>query len=411
MLLPGTFLGVWNLISISNEHSVASLSPAWIQAHGHAQIFGWIGTFIIGIGYYSLSKMGAIPDFASSRGWTSWALWTLGVSLRWIANVSLWRWRIVLPASALLELAAFLIFYFTVSRHKSNGSRRRIETWMLLIIGSTAGFLILLLFNAGISFWLALNAGAPEIPHWLDQRFLVLATWGVPVLAVWGFNARWVPAFIGLPPSTGSGLRAALILCAAGVFAALAGYFPLAAAALMIASATAALSLNIFDRAEKPAALRGVHPSLAAFIRLCYIWLGVAALLGLWAAIADRNGGIWGASRHALTVGFLAGMIFAIGPRVLPAFSGGRQLFSPALMRVACGLLNLGCLLRVSSEIPAYEGFAKAFWRILPVSAVVELIAVTLFALNLALTLARAAAPLDDPTLYKISSTPRTNQI
>ena len=51
MLLPGTFLGVWNLISISNRHGLASLSPSWIQAHGHAQIFGWIGTFIIGIGY------------------------------------------------------------------------------------------------------------------------------------------------------------------------------------------------------------------------------------------------------------------------------------------------------------------------------------------------------------------------
>ena len=58
MLLPGTFLGVWNLISISNRHALAALSAAWLQAHGHAQIFGWIGTFVIGIGYYSLSKMG-----------------------------------------------------------------------------------------------------------------------------------------------------------------------------------------------------------------------------------------------------------------------------------------------------------------------------------------------------------------
>src|SRR5690606_18896814 len=57
MLLPGTFLGVWNLISISSHHDLETLSPAWIQAHGHAQIFGWIGTFILGIGFYSLSKM------------------------------------------------------------------------------------------------------------------------------------------------------------------------------------------------------------------------------------------------------------------------------------------------------------------------------------------------------------------
>ena len=57
MLLPGTFLGVWNLISISGHRSASAISPAWIQAHGHAQIFGWIGTFILGIGFYSIPKM------------------------------------------------------------------------------------------------------------------------------------------------------------------------------------------------------------------------------------------------------------------------------------------------------------------------------------------------------------------
>ena len=61
LLLPGTFLGVWNLISISNRHALDSLSPAFLQAHGHAQIFGWIGTFILGIGFYSLTKMGNLP--------------------------------------------------------------------------------------------------------------------------------------------------------------------------------------------------------------------------------------------------------------------------------------------------------------------------------------------------------------
>src|SRR6516165_3460726 len=166
MLLPGTFLGVWNLVSISSEHSLSSLSAAWLQAHGHAQIFGWIGTFVIGIGYYSLSKMGAIAPFAISRGWLSWVLWTSGVVLRWTANVSLWNWRTLLPLSAGLELAAFLIFFVTVSRHPRTG--RGIDAWMLLVIASTIGFLALLLFNAGIAAYLAIRGDAPEIPHWLD---------------------------------------------------------------------------------------------------------------------------------------------------------------------------------------------------------------------------------------------------
>ena len=32
LLLPGTFLGVWNLVSISGRHSLAGLSPSWLQA-------------------------------------------------------------------------------------------------------------------------------------------------------------------------------------------------------------------------------------------------------------------------------------------------------------------------------------------------------------------------------------------
>lgn len=117
MLLPGTFLGVWNLISISNRRALDSLSPAWLQAHGHAQVFGWIGTFILGIGFYSLSKMGRLKPFAVSRGWTCFALWTSGAALRWIAGVVQWEWRILLPLSGLLELAGFLLFFYTIAGH------------------------------------------------------------------------------------------------------------------------------------------------------------------------------------------------------------------------------------------------------------------------------------------------------
>jgi uncharacterized protein involved in response to NO len=403
MLLPGTFLGVWNLLSISSEQSLGSLSASWIQAHGHAQIFGWIGTFIIGIGYYSLSKMGTILPFAVIRGWLSWGLWTAGVTIRWIANVALWEWRILLPLSAALELAAFLIFFLTISRHERSGRKKGIEAWMVLVIASTAGFLVLLLMNAAISANLALSGPAPEFPHWLDQRFLVLATWGFPVLAVWGFNARWLPAFMGLPVASAKALLASLGACSLGVVSALAGDFRAGSSLLVVASFTAVAALNVFDSAQRPPALQGVHKSFPALVRLCYFWLMVASVLSVWAAASDRNGGIWGASRHALTVGFLAAMIFAIGPRILPAFCGGRQLFSPRLMLAASSLLNVGCLLRVSSEIPAYEGFAAVAWRVLPYSAITEMIAVSLFAINLALTLARPPAPAGDPKLYTIT--------
>lgn len=63
-------------------------------------------------------------------------------------------------------------------------------------------------------------------------------------------------------------------------------------------------------------------------------------------------------------------------------------------MFASLALLNVGCLLRVTSEIPAYEGYLRQAWSVLPVSAVVEMTAVTLFAANLVVTLLRPPAHL-----------------
>ena len=145
MLMPGTFLGLWNLVSISGSRSLETMSPAWIQAHGHAQLFGWIGSFIIGIGFYSLSKMAKLAPLEVSRAWWSWALWTAGVALRWVTNLYSWHWRELLPMSAVMELVAFLIFFRTVSRHQSEpagiSEHHKRPAWMWLVIGSTLGFL------------------------------------------------------------------------------------------------------------------------------------------------------------------------------------------------------------------------------------------------------------------------------
>lgn len=40
LALPGTLLGVWNLLNISGHLSSAVPATAWIQAHGQAQVFG-----------------------------------------------------------------------------------------------------------------------------------------------------------------------------------------------------------------------------------------------------------------------------------------------------------------------------------------------------------------------------------
>jgi hypothetical protein len=162
-----------------------------------------------------------------------------------------------------------------------------------------------------------------------------------------------------------------------------------AALALLAGMALAVFALGLFESAVRPAKVKGVHRSFPSFVRMAYAWALVAAGLGVWAASAGNAGGIWGASRHALTVGFLATMVFAIGQRVLPAFAGTHALFSTKLMFVALLLLGAGCALRVSSEILAYQGWVTSAWSWLPASAVTEMAAVTVFAANVVLSFIR----------------------
>src|SRR5262245_44433957 len=201
MLLPGTFLGVCNLLSISTARSPDSVPAGWIQAHGHAQIFGWIGTFILGIGFYSIPKLRRITPFAVSEGWVCWAVWTAGVLLRWAVSSYGWNWRLLLPLSAGFELSAFLIFFRAVAGHRpSPGSKSGFEGWAILVIGGTAGLLITLLLNFIEAVSLSLGGASPAFPANFDQRFLTLAAWGFLVPFVWGCSARWMPAFLGLQP-------------------------------------------------------------------------------------------------------------------------------------------------------------------------------------------------------------------
>ena len=388
MLLPGTFLGVWNLVSISGRRAAESISPAWIQAHGHAQVLGWIGSFILGIGFYSIPKLrGGLKPFALWSAWLTGAIWMVGVLLRWLANVYLWQWRLLLPASAGLELAAFLIFFHAVSQHKPQDSgRRRLDIWIVVVIVAAMGLLATLVLNLGATLWLAVRGSSPAFPQAFDQRFLVIAAWGFMVPFVWGFSARWLPTFLGTQPPSNRLLESAVVLHVMAIVLGLAGFFRATTALIMLSSSLALVALRIFAKPEKAAKTKGIHGSFPFFVRTAYVWLMVAALLGIWAANAQNPSGIWGASRHALTVGFIAMMVFCIGQRVLPAFSGMRLLFSPNLMFVGLLLLLVGCIVRVSGEVLAYQEMVPAAWVWLPYSAILELSAVTLFAANLIIT-------------------------
>jgi uncharacterized protein involved in response to NO len=392
LALPGTLLGVLNLLSIAEHQASNAASTAWIQAHGHAQLFGWVGTFILGISLYVLPKFLGRPMVKFGLAWTVWGMWTVGVAWRWWIGVTAEHWRIGLGVSAVLELTAFLLsqyaLWFVRKQSPAGAPQKKMPVDLASWLGLT-GFLSLglaLVLNLVISIGVIQNGQIPVFPPVPDRAFLLVALWGFAVPVAWSYSTRFVTIFLSLErPSQSATTWLAVGVTAVVVFA-LSHQFLLADLLALALTLAAAWTLRVFRPSVRAPKRIGVYPHYDAFVRLSYAWLIVGAILGVLADLLPNLTGLGGASRHAVTVGFLAILIFSIGPRILPSFLNGRELQSPRLMAATLWLVSLGCFLRVSSESIAYST-AGISWEVLPVSALLELSAVVIFVANMGMTI------------------------
>lgn len=393
MLLPGTLVGVLNLFRISAAHDSHSVSPAWVQAHGHAQLFGWLGTFILGIGFYVLPRL-RLSELKRCAPWVTYALWTSGVVMRWLPGNTLWHWRVLMPLGAAFEAIATIIFFCAIFVPARRGVDDAWQKSLVMIGAAAAGFIATMLLHLDECLRLALHGDAPVFENSFNQGFLVAATFGFIVPFIWGFATRWLPPLLGFAPTRKTLLVPSIVVLFAGVALAAIGQLFASAIVLLVASAIYLVALRIFEPAAKEPKLRGVHPTIGIFVRLSFAWMVIAAVLFVVATMLPMPNGFVGASRHALTVGFFSVLVLALGPRVLPAFFGVVKLFSTRLMFAALLLANIGCTLRVTSQILAYQGISAFAWHVLPVSAVIEMTALTIFTVNMLMTL-RMQTPME----------------
>src|SRR4029453_3288837 len=90
---------------------------ALVQAHGHAQLFGWVGLFVLGMGLFFLPRLRGTRLQHTERLPFALALLVLGIALRVIVQpLSGWlgseggAWLCVLLLfSAVLEMAGILV--------------------------------------------------------------------------------------------------------------------------------------------------------------------------------------------------------------------------------------------------------------------------------------------------------------
>lgn len=389
----GTAWGVHILAKIALRQSFAAPDYAGTQAHGHAQIYGWVGLFILGVAYFSVPKM---MNARLQRLWSGWVVFGLllaGILLRAIAQPLAARpvfgWLVL--ASAVLELAAVLLFAVDLGEMFARGQRvkQNFEHFIHASLGALVG---LAAWNLAlvVPLW---REHSSVIPDPANGRFLYLAIFGFVVNMILGYSLRLLPIFLGLRPTRQWLVLPAFVLFNAGVLARVFNA-PLASGVLSFAGlALAVWALRIFEPSASEVKTRGVDASFPWFVRLAYAWLVIAATMVLGGDLYSYLVGAppphiyVGAWRHAVTVGFITTLMVGLGYRLLPLF-GGVDLWRPGWMRLSFWLLAVGNTLRVVFELATATGER---WTYLAMgsSGLLELTALTLFGISLWKTLGR----------------------
>ena len=337
-----------------------------VNAHGHAQIFGWVGLFVMGFAYQAFPRFKHTALAHPRLAWASLWLMLAGVAGRSVLEPlagSLPTLAYPAVAAAVLEVIAVVLFAGVIgATWRASGKPLAFYDWYIL--NALAWFVIQAAYEA---VYLAATLSAPGPKELLG----LVATWQAPLreiqihgfalLMILGVSQRVFHNFYGLPapsPRVSGRALALLNLAIPGEVVGLvlmrtAGYHWAAlwfGSVLLMAAAVGMLlrDWRIFSAAAEP------DRSLK-FLRAAYVWLLVSlamlVLLPAYLAVAGMgfSHAYYGAARHAITVGFVSLMIVGVAARVVPTLNGIDARRLPALW-VPFLLLNFGCALRVAAQ-------------------------------------------------------------
>ncbi|MBI4319495.1 MAG: DUF1858 domain-containing protein [Chloroflexi bacterium] len=399
-LTAGCTLGAVNLAYMALAGSVGTTWGAITQAHGHAQIFGWVGLFIMGVAYHVLPRLKATELQSKTLAQASFWLVLVGLVLRTVSQpwASIYPFGELVVLSAILEVVGASFFVYVTLRTLGSSAQPR-DFYDKYILASAGWFLVLAAATLGIAVYAATRS-LDVIPGDLENPYLHIALYGFVGMMIFGISLRTIPLFLGLRSPNKKAFTWVFWALNAGIVAkvatsGLAAYgvqsagqlVPLASLLEYAAIIAFIYFLNIFRKPEVNIAETGADRGYEKFIRAAYLWLAVAATMTFWYAIYEVVVGqeidhaFVGAYRHALTVGFISMMIMGMASRVIPVFSGVR-LHSSQILLVSFVLINVGNVLRVASQ-PLAHFFGGVFLATMGVSGFIEVTALALFAYNI----------------------------
>ncbi len=411
---------------------------SFIQAHGHVQLVGWAGLFIIGISLHFIPRLAGVPIQKPSR--ISLILWLVssGLILRSIGQTLLpyffgkavFYWISALTfTSGLLEFIAIVLYLITlvqtiggVTLDSLRPALQSVKPFFQMMF---AGWLVYGLLNLFLLLQMAAAGKVVVDQNWNEfaiQIFLNLVL--LPV--AFAFSARLFPLYLRLPAIDWQVAQLAWvyfisvclqILPTLPVVLSLPSQIPLYLSAVgKILKGAVVLwfiwRIDVLTRRRAPWTVHRVLqpgperrptreglPDYGEFGRFewlvyaAYFWLIVAVVLETTAALSSLLA--WRAAissdaiRHAYLLGFITNLILGMAVRMLPGFIQKKQVAQPRLVAATFWLANAAAMTRVAPLLlPAgwLEPFPEITFVVLrafAASGVLGLIAVICLAVNL----------------------------
>ncbi len=367
VLTAGAAWGAWILLQIGYYGKFTGVGLQDINAHGQAQIYGWMGLFIMGFGYQAFPRLWHTDLVAPRLAAFSFIAMLAGILLRTVGMVSSPVAAYAVPtalAGGLLQRAAIATFVLQILI-TFRRARVRLEPYIGFILSALCFFIASAALDTWYT-WHTMAAASRDDLLWYVATYQAplrdLQVHGLALLIILGVCLRQLPGFYNVAPAPTRRAWSALAILVTAVIAECAifiayrwsGNHILAAFLmipwLMLAVGSAMIFLpwrlwRPFDHADRS----------AKFIRTAYAWLTLSLVMLLLFPVYQAASHIpfshayYGAIRHAITVGFVSLMIMGFAAKVVPTLNG----IDPKTLSAPRGpylLINLGCFLRVSLQ-------------------------------------------------------------
>ncbi len=401
MLTVGAAWGTMILWRIGMGESYTRVGIHEINAHGHAQIMGWVILFIMGFAYQAFPRMWQTTLPAPSLAILTWVLALVGLTMRGVAMMaaeSSWARGLHLAGGLceLIALTGFVGIILTAFRR----SQQPWQPYLAFVFTALAFMLIQAVYGGWHHDQLLAAADRPALLVQISTfqaPLRDLQIHGMALLMIAGVGLRMFPAIFGLPEVSARrsllvlGLIATAVVLEVTLFISYRLTDNLSfAASLMIPWTmllTGAITLAISWRVYRPLPEPGCHERSGKFVRVAIGWLLISLFMLLllpvyqWISHIPFSHAYFGSVRHAITVGFISMMIVGMAAKVVPTLRGVASENLPALW-IPFVLINTGCAVRVVCQI--LTDWHPVFFKMVGISGVLEWTGLLVWGLHLA---------------------------